>query len=511
MMPAQHCLMPYTVAELLAGLDADVTDRETTVTGICSDSRQVGAGELFLALSPCAQQAEAHVREALSRGAAAVVIGEGLSRVVDAGDSPVIVVKDVCETAGRIAHRFFAKPSSQLSMVGVTGTNGKTSVSQYIAHALSQVPRAGDKALCGVLGTLGYGLHTQLRAGNLTTPDTLTVHAMLADFVAADAEHAVMEVSSHGLSQGRVCGVEFDTAVFTNLSRDHLDFHADMRAYADAKRQLFQWPGLSSAVINADDEFGRELIAQMPSSVKTYAYGLEPMPADLAETVTPVCGRVVAAHRYSLTLEVHASGVQAEFSAALLGRFNALNLLAAVGTLLASGVSLDVAAAVLKSVPNVPGRMQSFGGTDTQPLVVVDYSHTPDSLRNALMALREQATGELWCVFGCGGDRDRGKREQMGAEAALLSDRIFITDDNPRSEDGDLIVADILPGIPDGSNYTVDRDRASAIECAVRMAGPRDTVLVAGKGHEPYQEVGGERRPFSDAACVRLALRGRES
>jgi UDP-N-acetylmuramoyl-L-alanyl-D-glutamate--2,6-diaminopimelate ligase len=354
-------------------------------------------------------------------------------------------------------------------------------------------------------------LYGALRAGVLTTPDTLSVHALLAEIADAGAEHAVMEVSSHGLAQGRVAAVEFNVGVFTNLSRDHLDFHADMHEYGEAKRQLFAVPTLSAAVVNADDEFGRELIRRMPETVQTFAYGLQFDPRELGEKVTPVCGRVVAAHRYSLTLEVNSSGVQAEFSAPLLGRFNALNLLAALGSLLACGVSLDVAAVALRNVPPVPGRMESFGGTDTEPLVVVDYSHTPDSLRTALGALREQSTGRLWCVFGCGGDRDTGKRAQMAAAAAELSDQMIITDDNPRTEDGDQIVADIVLGVPEQTEFQIVRDRLQAITQAVQSAAPRDTVLVAGKGHEPYQEINGLRRPFSDTASVRLALRGRHS
>ena len=511
MMSTQANLMPYTVDELLDGLVSGVVAEGVTVSGICSDSRQVDVGDLFLALADSVEASKKHVREAILRGAGAVVVSERLAGSIESGDVCVIAVADVCEAAGRIAHRFYAYPSRRLSLVGVTGTNGKTSVSHYVAHALQQVPRAGDKPLCGLLGTLGYGLYGALRAGVLTTPDTLSVHALLAEIADAGAEHAVMEVSSHGLAQGRVAAVEFNVGVFTNLSRDHLDFHADMHEYGEAKRQLFAVPTLSAAVVNADDEFGRELIRRMPETVQTFAYGLQFDPRELGEKVTPVCGRVVAAHRYSLTLEVNSSGVQAEFSAPLLGRFNALNLLAALGSLLACGVSLDVAAVALRNVPPVPGRMESFGGTDTEPLVVVDYSHTPDSLRTALGALREQSTGRLWCVFGCGGDRDTGKRAQMAAAAAELSDQIIITDDNPRTEDGDQIVADIVLGVPEQTEFQIVRDRLQAITQAVQSAAPRDTVLVAGKGHEPYQEINGLRRPFSDTASVRLALRGRHS
>ena len=503
--------MPYTLAELVEGLVEGSVPRTTTVAGICVDSRQVVAGELFLALASDPVAARHHIDQAIARGAAAVVTTESIARHMATDAAVVIGVPDVTTAAGRIADRFYAHPSSRMTVIGVTGTNGKTSVSHYLAYALQRIPQLQEQPVCGLLGTLGYGTYGRLQSGLLTTPDVLSVHAQLDRIFAEGARHTVMEVSSHGLAQGRVAGVDFDIGVFTNLSREHLDYHADMREYGETKRQLFLTPGMRAAVINADDEFGRSLLGRLPDSLKVYAYSLSGATEGLDASITPVCGRVTAAHRYSLTLKASALGVEAEFFAPLLGQFNAHNLLAALATLVACGVDTDVAANALRNVPAVPGRMQSFGGTDSEPLVVVDYSHTPDGLCAALTALREQCTGRLWCVFGCGGDRDRGKRPEMGAAAAALADRIVLTDDNPRSEDGDDIIDDIKPGIGASSHCEIIRDRADAIAFAINHAAAADTVLVAGKGHEPYQEINGVRRPFSDAASVRLALRGRGS
>jgi UDP-N-acetylmuramoyl-L-alanyl-D-glutamate--2,6-diaminopimelate ligase len=322
-----------------------------------------------------------------------------------------------------------------------------------------------------------------------------------------------MEVSSHALDQGRVECVEFDGAVFTNLSRDHLDYHGGMQAYGDAKRKLFDCTALRYAVINEDDAYGAQLLEHCGARVQTVAYGVathdEALPAPRN---TPwLRGHVIDPGDCAITLSVTGSFGEGRLASGLMGRFNAYNLLAALGVLLCMDWPLATALQHLSRVQAPAGRMQRFGGDAGEPLVVVDYSHTPDSLARALESLREQCRGKLWCVFGAGGDRDRGKRPMMGAAAAAHADAIVLTDDNPRSEDGDGIIDDIRGGIPQGFQVSTERDRAAAIRLTVVRAVSGDVVLVAGKGHENYQESGGKRLPFSDAAAVRAALEARRT
>ena len=502
MMAAHKKSSGWTLQTLLGGIVDVAGVSDSPLEGVCIDSRKLVPGDLFLSCVTDPSVANEHVSEAIRKGAVGVVAA------VDVGERviPVLTTDPMAEVSGKLADRYYGQPSQHMTVIGVTGTNGKTSVSHYVAHALSNTEHGVE---CGLLGTLGYGLFGSLQPGSLTTPDVLTIHRELASLRAAGASNVVMEVSSHALDQQRVAAVGFDCAVFTNLTRDHLDYHPDMAAYGAAKQKLFTRDDLGAAVINHDDRFGRRLITETAQKCPVYAYGLADPDSliDSHHLVTPVCGRVFAAHRYSLALGVSTPSAQADFSAPVLGRFNVSNILAAIGALLACGVDLKDAARCLSKLPAVPGRMESFGGESGQPLVVVDYSHTPDSLHTALGALRERPGGRLWCVFGCGGDRDRGKRPQMAAAAARWADELVITDDNPRTENGDLIVEDIRKGLPGtGAEAIVLRDREQAIRHAIEHASEHDTILVAGKGHEPYQEVGGERRAFSDAAVVRLAL-----
>ena len=506
MMTARDTHSEWTVKSLLGGIvDPSSGLSDDTVTDLCIDSRVAKPGDLFLAVASDTDSAKAHIQQAIKKGAVAVVTNAHPGDDTPSGIA-LFRTNAMPNVAGLIADRFYAQPSRQMRVIGVTGTNGKTSVSHYIAHGLK---RYQPDTACGLLGTLGYGLFGDLRPDLLTTPDVLTVHRELAALRSAGAETVVMEVSSHALDQQRVAGVDFTLAVLTNLTRDHLDYHVDMAAYGASKRKLFTRAELRGVVVNADDQFGRSLIPTIPPGLPVYAYGLASPDISLETnpSITPVCGRVFAAHRYSLALGVHTPSAQADFSAPVLGRFNASNLLAGLAVLLACGVGLEEAARCLSDVPGVPGRMESFGGVGGQPLVVVDYSHTPDSLHTALEALRELPTERIWCVFGCGGDRDNGKRAQMAAAAAYWADELIITDDNPRTENADAIVADIEEGLPAGVDATVLRDRGQAIRHAISNASAHDTILIAGKGHEPYQEVNGVRRPFSDAAVVRIALR----
>jgi UDP-N-acetylmuramoyl-L-alanyl-D-glutamate--2,6-diaminopimelate ligase len=378
-------------------------------------------------------------------------------------------------------------------MVGVTGTNGKTSVTQWIAQALNAL-----ECKCAVVGTLGNGFPGKLIPGPNTTPGAHVLRDILPDFVRDGAQACAMEVSSIGLHQNRVAGIHFDVAVFTNLTRDHLEYHGTMAAYAAEKAKLFDWPGLKSAVLNLDDAFGRELAARLKGRVPTIGYTLE----DASGTDTVL--RAEALRETGAGISFMLDGVHC--SAALVGRFNAANLLAVIGALLANGRSLSEIAAVLPQLVPPAGRMQPLGGEDV-PLVVVDYAHTPDALEKVLTTLRGTAVaraGKLFCVFGCGGDRDVGKRPLMGAIAEKLADQVIVTSDNPRSEVPQAIIDAIRTGMQ--REAVSEIDRSTAIRQAVSRAAAQDVILIAGKGHEPYQEIKGVRLPFSDGAVAAEAL-----
>ncbi|MDH4233867.1 MAG: UDP-N-acetylmuramoyl-L-alanyl-D-glutamate--2,6-diaminopimelate ligase, partial [Gallionella sp.] len=390
-------------------------------------------------------------------------------------------------------------------VVGITGTNGKTSTSHWIAQALSD---AGKK--CALIGTLGNGFAGALQASANTTPDAIRVHGLLADYLSDGASAVAMEVSSHALAQGRVNGVRFDVAMFTNLSRDHLDYHGDMENYAASKRKLFDWQQLKYAVLNLDDAFGTELAEQLhDKEVEIIGYGLTDAALQFAERLglRMVYGNLVEMSGQGMQLDVHSSWGGAQINSVLVGRFNAANLLGALAVLLVSGVGLVDAVRSLSKVRAVAGRMQRLGGAD-QPTVIVDYAHTPDALEKVLLALREvnvSTGGKLICVFGCGGDRDRGKRAMMGVVAERFSDHCIITSDNPRSEDPQNIIAEVAGGMS-AKNHEIIINRAAAIERAIALARQGDTVLLAGKGHEDYQEIHGVKYPFSDTDVARQAL-----
>lgn len=491
---------PLTLGALLSGIVAVEPEADRTLTGITLDSREVQPGDLFLACLGRQVNGSDFIDAAIGNGAVAVLweprpgtlaLSQTWRQNLDGDQVPVLALEGLSRQAGVIADRFYGHPSHVLHVTGVTGTNGKTSVSHFLAQCQS------PDAPCGVIGTLGHGLYRQLQAGTHTTPDAVTVQRWLADLREQGAASVVMEVSSHALDQGRVNGVAFDCAVFTNLSRDHLDYHGDMNAYARAKARLFRQPGLRQAVINLDDGAGRELAASLPASVTRMNYGLNP------DHGPDVLGRRVALRPDGLEIEVDTPAGSGRFRAPLLGRFNAGNLLAVLAVLLLRGIPLQGALARLATVRPVPGRMEILGGGD-KPLVVIDYAHTPDALAQVLDSLREHGPGRLWCVFGCGGDRDPGKRPQMGAIAERLADEIILTNDNPRTEDPQAI----LDAIRAGMNKEVRTlpDRARAIQDAIGQARPGDIVLVAGKGHESWQIVGEERIPFRDRELAQVSL-----
>lgn len=484
--------------ELLAGHADAGAAGAVRVSGLGLDSRALRPGEAFVALDGTRQHGLAFAPAAQANGAA-VVLAEPARTAGEAVDPqlavPLVWVPQLRARVGALADRFYREPSRGLRVVGVTGTNGKTSTVQLLAQALDHLGRRP-----ATIGTLGAGLHGALVAGERTTPDAISVQRLLAGFRDAGATDVAMEVSSHALDQGRVGGVRFAVGVFTNLTRDHLDYHGDMQAYADAKRRLFTEFGVRTAVLNLDDAFGRALRTGLPDGTRAITYG----------TVgdADVRADAIRTHADGLSFQLRTPWGDATIASPLLGRFNVANLLAVAATLGALGHGGTAIGHALAALRPVDGRMNRIGGGDA-PLIVVDYAHTPDALEQTLANLRAHCAGELVCVFGCGGERDAGKRPQMGAIAERLADRIVVTDDNPRGENGDAIVADIVAGLAHPIAARIERDRATAIRHAVRDARAGDVVLIAGKGHEPYQEIGGERRPFDDLAVARAALEAR--
>ena len=490
-------------AMLLAELLPDVAGipAELVITGLVQDSRQLQPGDAFVAVLPARQEVPSthglnFAAQAHAAGASAILF-EPPAPANIAAPADAIAVPGLVSRMGEMADRFHGEPSRAMSVVGVTGTNGKTSTVQLLAQAWTLQGRRA-----GTIGTLGAGLYGEAAPTGFTTPLVLQVHALLANLRDAGADTVAMEVSSHALDQGRTDHVRFAVAVFTNLTRDHLDYHGDMDAYASAKAKLFAWPGLRAAVVNLDDAFGRELFAALPAAVRGIGVSAS--------------GRDDAAIRAE-NLNLDGNGIGFDLvvgdarhvvSSRLLGRFNADNLLAVAGVLHALDAAPETIAALLSQLQPIHGRMNRLGGNG-RPVVVVDYAHTPDALEQALSSLRAHAHGRLLCVFGCGGERDAGKRPQMAAIAERLADGVIVTDDNPRGEDGDGIVADILRGFSDASRVIVERDRARAIGLAVDAANADDIVLIAGKGHEPYQEIAGVRHPFDDTQVAKAALERR--
>lgn len=480
--------------ELLSGV-ADTGDAAgSMVKGLSLDSRRVMRGEAFVALQGLKHHGIEFAPGARKRGAG-VVLAESPAPVDYSDTGLTVWIHGLGEKLGSIAARFYHNPGASMRITGVTGTNGKTSVVQLLAQAWTRLGRAAAS-----IGTLGAGMHGALDSGERTTPDAISVQALLAVFREQDVQELAMEVSSHALVQGRVNAVPFRHAVFTNLSRDHLDYHGSMQAYAEAKARLFDWPGLEVAVINVDDAHGLDLAQRLPDSVRCLRLGVESGAADVRATK-------LRSHADGFDFELSTPWGQAFVHTPLLGRFNVANLLAVAACLGAGGVDFADMCAVLGQLEPVAGRMNRIGGGD-RPLVVIDYAHTPQALEVALESLRPHTRGQLICVFGAGGDRDVGKRPQMGAAVEARADRIIITDDNPRSEDGDAIVDDIIGGLEHAHAVSVIRDRAEAIAAAIRDAGPGDVVLIAGKGHEATQEDARGKHPFNDLDVASGQLAG---
>lgn len=503
MMAAMDTRPKMKLSELIQGIAELQTDMDRLIHKPCLDSRRIEAGDVFLACAGHTVHGFDYIDTAIAAGASAVLwephpeidtLPFSWRTSAEGVTIPLIAIPNLSQQVGVIADRFYGRPSRMMFVTGITGTNGKTSSSHFLAQILAETKP------CGIIGTLGNGLYGELDTATHTTPDALACHALMADMRAAGASDIVMEVSSHALEQGRVNAVQFDCAVFTNLSHDHLDYHGDMQSYAEAKRRLFDFPDLKFAVINSDDEYGRELAKQISAPTRLLRFGFS----------TPTERPDVFASGLRLTPEgvqfhVTTPWGEGEVAANVMGQFNVSNLLAVMSVLLLRGMPFDEVLHKLSHVTPVPGRMECLRQTD-KPLVVVDYAHTPDALQQVLAALREHCTGQLWCVFGCGGDRDKGKRPLMGAIADRLADVIVLTNDNPRSESPTAILNDIQTGLTGLSECHIIEDRAAAIAHAIHNAVPGDIVLLAGKGHEDYQLIGGKRLSFSDIDEARKQL-----
>ncbi len=499
-----HIAPTQSLRALLAGLtSAAIADVE--VTDLSLDSRRMRAGGAFFALPGTRAHGLAYANQAIANGATVVLWEPAMGVVVPTFPAHVtaLAIPSLTALLGTIADRFFGEPSKSVSIAAVTGTNGKTTSAYVIAQAFANLGRTAAYA-----GTLGYGPVGAIKSGTHTTPDAVTVQRQLAELREGGCEHLGMEVSSHALDQHRVAGVRFHTALFTNLTHDHLDYHGTFEAYGAAKARLFDGPELRHAVINVDDAFGRTLAFGRHHDALLTAVSSRAQPDASGPGLRSVFAERIAATATGLQIKVNGSWGAGILNSRFIGAFNVDNVLGALGVLLGYDVPLAEAIDALERCAPPPGRMETFSAS-AMPLAVVDYAHTPDALEKALAAVRRHCAGKLTCVFGCGGDRDAAKRPVMGAIAERLADRVIVTDDNPRTEDGDAIVADILNGMKSADRVLIERDRAVAIERAIREAGANDAVLIAGKGHEDYQIVGLVSRYFSDRDVVNAVLRGR--
>lgn len=486
------------LAELFDGL-VDIPsklDSRIEISGIALDSRKVKKGFIFIAVAGALQHGLAYVQQAVKNGANSVIYDPQGSESYMADQLGIfqLSVNGLGTKLGAIADRFYRSPSRKIDVIGVTGTNGKTSCSQFLFQLLPE---------CGIIGTLGWGVSGHLKHTSNTTPDALAIQEILAGFVELKKQVVVMEVSSHSLKQGRVNEVCFKGAVYTNLSRDHLDYHGTMEEYLQTKLVLFKQPELQYVVVNADDDNSDKFLSVVDKAVKRWTFSAKGNKSCFAENIT--ADKI----QYSLSgisFYVCWKSNRVLVQTAMVGDFNLENILAVIAVLLAEGYSLNDTANKVGELVPVLGRMEDFGGNG-KPFVFVDYAHTPDALEKVLQSLRKHCMHKLWLVFGCGGDRDKGKRVQMGAIAKNLADQVMITDDNPRLEDAEQIINDILGGCLD-NNIEVIQNREKAIQTTIKNADKNDCIVVAGKGHEDYQDINGVKHPFSDQEIVEKALKG---
>lgn len=505
MMAVKQQSFPKTLSALLANIVRVPTEFDVEINNLQLDSRQVKQGDVFIAINGESTKGLEYIDSAIEAGAAAV-LWEAETKAIpfswptnnkQAKRVPLIAVTDLKLKLGEIASLFYGNPSESLNMVAVTGTNGKTSCVNFIAQAL------GEKQKCGLVGTLGAGVYPDIIAGTHTTPDVVTMHKTLADFIGLEVKFAAVEVSSHALAQGRVDNVFFDLAIFTNLTQDHLDYHGTMENYLKEKIKLFQSPYLKTAIVNVNDSYGLDIVKYtVAKNIITYGIDASVNTPDIYATDIQY-----SENRTEFVLNTKQSSVFV--SSSLVGDFNISNLLAVSAYLQLQGYSLEQIAERILTIKPVAGRMQKINKPGF-PLVIVDYAHTPDALHQVLKTLSRQFKAKLTCVFGCGGERDKDKRSKMGEAAESYADTIVLTNDNPRSESAKKIIMQIEQGINDKGKVIVELDRRKAIAIAIKNTSVAGCVLVAGKGHENYQIITGKKFEFNDMEIVKEILSGKQ-
>jgi len=493
----------FRLSSLLEGF-ADIDQKvDCDIQALSLDSRAVEQGHLFFACAGTQGHGLDYIDQVCDSGAAAIA-WEPTAKYNEVPkiekNIPLIAVENLAHQIGVIADRFYGHPSKDLHVIGITGTDGKTSCSHFLASALSN-----KDSKAGVIGTIGYGLFGELHEASHTTPDAISIHKLLHEMRELGVRYVVMEVSSHGLDQGRVNGVIFEVAVLTNVSRDHLDYHGNQISYAKAKEKLFHMPGLTSVVINHDDKFGAQWLESLNSDVTNISYGVE---QNNRATQNSVVISEVSLTQSGIGWHVNSPWGESDFSNPLYGKFNVYNLSAVISVLGCLGFSWNTIRREIKGLQTVPGRMEvcRIGETEVAPNVIIDFAHTPEALEQVLSSVKEHGFGRVWCVFGCGGDRDTGKRPLMGEVAERLADKVILTNDNPRNESANKIINEILSGTEKPELVHVECDREKAIYWALASADVDDIVLVAGKGHESCQIVGNEKIPFNDCEVIRAWL-----
>ncbi len=484
---------------LLEGTYHLLSNQDCDVTGLSLDSRKISPGDLFFACQGVHLDGRQFMNDAISKGARVILCeDDSSSSLVFSENTLIVPIKNLNHSIGKIAANFYDNPAKLLRIVGVTGTNGKTSCTHFLGSAFQHL-----NMRCGVIGTLGVGLYGHIEPGTLTTPDAITLQKTFNEFVKENISIVAMEVSSHSIDQGRVNAIPFEIGIFTNLTRDHLDYHGDMETYGAVKKRLFDNTLLKYAVINADDEFGLSLIRSLKKG-DVLAYSVQPKKAKVS--VPLIFAENVRLSADGIRAQIYSPWGEGVLNGKLMGQFNLSNALAVLGTLCLMKIPFDVALEALSFLTPVSGRMETLGGGQF-PTVVIDYAHTPDALQKVLMALRNHCSGKLYCLFGCGGDRDKGKRPIMGQIAKSHADEVVITDDNPRTENPISIVNDILKGFSNMQAVTIQHDRSKAIQYIIQCAKPGDYVLIAGKGAELFQQIGDKKIPFSDIQVAKECLR----